>query len=301
MVDPSKEFAFGDPLVHILADWTGVTIPTSTSAATRSTAASSRGPPRMNASRCRRTSRRASSRQGLQVGREGAAPAVPAAGDRTDRLARSEGPDRQRVQLRVEAGLVPALSRLRSCFFNEQEDAEQPTFDAPPFPGVTQRVTVASADLPVTFYSGLRSPQSEHRRRWAGSGRRSLDPVDGAGLGHGAASRAAGPQRRALRSGLPGHSARFGAHPVARHPIILNARSLSRGLTIMRGTMRFRRTLSSCGGAGGPDCGPGPGAVASLRSEPAVDRRRSAGGDAAAALLRSRPGESRPAPTRSSR
>lgn len=47
------------------------------------------------------------------------------------------------------------LSHTQVLFFNEQESVEQLSFEALPFPGVTQRVSISSADLPVTFYSGM--------------------------------------------------------------------------------------------------------------------------------------------------
>jgi hypothetical protein len=38
--------------------------------------------------------------------------------------------------------------------FDEQEHIEAPAFSAPPFPAATQRVTVGSAALPTTAFSG---------------------------------------------------------------------------------------------------------------------------------------------------
>jgi hypothetical protein len=39
--------------------------------------------------------------------------------------------------------------------FDEQEQSQLPTFSTPPFPGATQRVTLASAAFPLTAYSGF--------------------------------------------------------------------------------------------------------------------------------------------------
>ncbi len=54
-------------------------------------------------------------------------------------------------------GSTPAwypLSQEDVVAFDEQENAESPTFSTPPFPGATQRVTVGSAAFPLTTSSG---------------------------------------------------------------------------------------------------------------------------------------------------
>jgi hypothetical protein len=47
------------------------------------------------------------------------------------------------------------LNQTQVIVFDEQENAEEPTFSFPPFPGVTQRVTVGSSDFPATFFRGM--------------------------------------------------------------------------------------------------------------------------------------------------
>jgi hypothetical protein len=46
------------------------------------------------------------------------------------------------------------LGQEQIVAFDEQEQAEIPTFGSPPFPAATQRVTVGNADFPLTAYSG---------------------------------------------------------------------------------------------------------------------------------------------------
>jgi hypothetical protein len=155
LVDPSTEFAFADPLVHILADWTGVSDPdidigrytfygrfTSWTAADEREPLSTKFQTRFIAAKDFKSVAKARRQPFLPGGTELIVwrdPKVPTA---------------NAFNCASKPSWFP-LSHSQILFFNEQEGVEQLDFELLPFPGVTQRVKVASADLPVTFYSGF--------------------------------------------------------------------------------------------------------------------------------------------------
>jgi hypothetical protein len=155
MVDPGNEFAFADPLVHILADWTGVSDPdltigrytfygrfTAWTATDRREPLSTKFQSRFIAPKDFKATPKARRRPFLPGGtdlivwRDPKTPTVTA------------------FNCASKPNWFP-LSHTQIMFFNEQEAAEQLSFEVLPFPGVTQRVKVGTVDLPVTFYSGM--------------------------------------------------------------------------------------------------------------------------------------------------
>ncbi len=155
MVDPSKEFAFADPLVHILADWNGVSDPdidvgryTFYGRFVAWTAADEREP-----LSTKFESRFIAAKDFKSLAKARRRPFLPAGTElivwRDPKFATANP-----FNCAAKPAWFP-LSHTQIIFFNEQEGAEQLDFDVLPFPGVTQRVTVASADLPVTFSSGF--------------------------------------------------------------------------------------------------------------------------------------------------
>jgi hypothetical protein len=155
MVDPSKEFAVADPLVHILGDWNTVSDPdidigrytfygryVAWTAADQREPLSTKFEARFIAAKDFKSIAKARRRPFLPPGTELIVWRDP-------KFATANP---------FNCASKPAwfpLSHTQIIFFNDQEGAEELPFDVLPFPGVTQRVTVASADLPVTFYSGF--------------------------------------------------------------------------------------------------------------------------------------------------
>lgn len=155
MLDPSKEFAFADPLVHILADFNGVSDPdidigryTFYGRYVAWTAADEREP-----LSTKFQARFIAAKDFKSVSKARRRPFLPA-GTELIVWRDPKFPTANSFNCASKPAWFP-LSQTQIIFFNEQEGAEQLDFDALPFPGVTQRVTVASADLPVTFYSGF--------------------------------------------------------------------------------------------------------------------------------------------------
>jgi hypothetical protein len=155
MVDPSTEFAFADPLVHILADWTGSSDPdidigrytfygrfVAWTAADEREPLSTRFQARFIAPKDFKSNPKARRRPFLPGG--------------TDLIVWRDPktPTASPFTCTTKPNWFP-LSHTQIMFFNEQETAEQLSFDVLPFPGVTQRVKVGTADLPVTFYNGM--------------------------------------------------------------------------------------------------------------------------------------------------
>jgi hypothetical protein len=155
MVDPSREFAFADPLVHILADFNGSSDPdlvigrytfygrfVAWTAMDRREPLSTKFQSRFIAAKDFKSISKARRRPFLPPGTELMVWRDP------------KFPTANPFNCVTKPAWFP-LSQSEIVFFNEQEAVEQPGFDVLPFPGVTQRVTVASSDLPVTFYSGM--------------------------------------------------------------------------------------------------------------------------------------------------
>jgi hypothetical protein len=154
MVDQSKEFAFADSLVHILADFGNSDPDLSIGRYTfygrfvSWTATDDREPlstkfqARFIAAKDFKSVAKARRRPYLPPGTELIVWRDPKA------------PTANAFNCASKPTWFP-LNQSQILFFNEQEAAEQPPFSAVPFPGVTQRVTVGSIDLPVTFYSGM--------------------------------------------------------------------------------------------------------------------------------------------------
>jgi hypothetical protein len=155
MVDASREFAFADPLVHILADWSGVSDPdlvlgrytfygrfVAWTAIDRREPLSTKFQTRFIAPKDFKTAAKTRRRPFLPPGTELMVWRDP------------KTPTANAFSCASKPTWFP-LNHTQVMFFNEQEAAEQLSFDALPFPGATQRVTVASADLPVTFASGM--------------------------------------------------------------------------------------------------------------------------------------------------
>jgi hypothetical protein len=155
MVDLGKEFAFADSLVHILADWTTVSDPdidvgrytfygrfNAWTAADQREPLSTRFQTRFIAAKDFKSVAKARRRPFLPPGTELIVWRDP------------KTPTANPFNCASKPSWFP-LSQAQIVFFNEQEALEQPPFSALPFPGVTQRVTVGSTDLPVTFYSGM--------------------------------------------------------------------------------------------------------------------------------------------------
>jgi hypothetical protein len=155
MVDPSKEFAFADALVHILGDFNTVSDPdidigrytfygrfNAWTAADQREPLSTRFQARFIAAKDFKSVAKARRRPYLPPGTELIVWRDP------------KTPTANAFNCASKPSWFP-LNQSQIVFFNEQEAAEQPPFTAVPFPGVTQRVTVGSTDLPVTFYSGM--------------------------------------------------------------------------------------------------------------------------------------------------
>jgi hypothetical protein len=155
MVDPSREFAFADSLVHILADFNGSSDPdlvfgrytfygrfVSWTATDRREPLSTKFQTRFIAAKDFKSVAKARRRPFLPPGTELMVWRDP------------KTPTANPFNCASKPSWYP-LSYTQIVFFNEQEAVEQPGFEVVPFPGVTQRVTVASSDLPVTFYSGM--------------------------------------------------------------------------------------------------------------------------------------------------
>jgi hypothetical protein len=153
-VDPSKEFAFADSLVHILADFGNSDPDLSIGRYTfygrfvAWTATDDREPlstkfqARFIAAKDFKSVAKARRRPYLPPGTELIVWRDP------------KTPTANPFNCASKPTWYP-LNQSQILFFNEQEAAEEPPFTAVPFPGVTQRVTVGSIDLPVTFYSGM--------------------------------------------------------------------------------------------------------------------------------------------------
>jgi hypothetical protein len=155
MVDPSKEFAFADPLVHILADWTGISDPdidigryTFYGRFVAWTAADEREP-----LSTKFQARFIAAKDFKAVPKARRRPFLPG-GTELIVWRDSKFPTANPFSCASKPAWFP-LGQSQIVFFNEQEAVEQLNFSVLPFPGVTQRVRIASADLPVTFYSGF--------------------------------------------------------------------------------------------------------------------------------------------------
>jgi hypothetical protein len=155
MVDPSKDFAFGDSLVHILADFNGVSDPdidigryTFYGRFVAWTAADDREPlstqfqARFIGAKDFKSLPKARRRPFLPPGTELIVWRDP------------KTPTANAFNCATKPAWFP-LNQSQILFFDEQENAEEPTFTTPPFPGATQRVTVATTDFPVTFFNGM--------------------------------------------------------------------------------------------------------------------------------------------------
>jgi hypothetical protein len=155
LVDQSKEFAFADSLVHILADWTGVSDPdidigrytfygrfVSWTAIDEREPLSTQFQARFVAPKDFKVLPKARRRPFLPLGTELIVWRDP------------KTPTANSFNCNTKPSWFP-LNQTEIVVFDEQEQAEQPTFASPPFPGVTQRVRLATADFPITFMSGM--------------------------------------------------------------------------------------------------------------------------------------------------
>ena len=236
-VNPSQDLAYGDSLVSITGNPTDPDLVRR--ATTRSTAASTASRQPTSASRCPRTSPRASCRRrtSRRPRRRAAAACCrrpPSWSSGVIRRSRTSTGSRA-------ARRPPGIRCHRKTWWpsTSRRTPKSPTFTSAPFPAATQRVTVASSAFPLTTSSG-----------WLFLNLNTVVAGGGIGLTDPAAAQAwvtvlnrvqQGPNGGRYDVGYRAIAARLGAQHLARTSSFRNHQPFR--TTTMRGIMRARRIL----------------------------------------------------------